>query len=101
MKKQDVTAPYGRVASVREVGWLHRQERRRQGLTLEDVYGVTDLSTRFLSEFERGKEHASVGRVLRALQSLGLDVLVLPRAQAERALRLLARDGQGTAEPRR
>lgn len=86
------------MASTGELGWLHRQERRRQGLTLDDVYGVTDLSTRFLSEFERGKEHASVGRALRALQSLGLDVLVLPRARAERALRLLAQDGLGTAE---
>lgn len=69
------------------LGALFRAERRRRGLTLQDVRDATGLSMRFLSEFERGKENASVGRVLRALSSLGLDVLVLPRAMSARAMR--------------
>ena len=34
---------------------------------------------RFLSEFERGKETAELGKVLAALAALGLDVFVEPR----------------------
>ncbi len=54
------------------------------------MYEATGLSTRFLSEFERGKEHASLGRALFALENLGLDVIVVPRQESERVLRDLA-----------
>ena len=78
---------YGRVRSADEVGRVLRAERKRRGWTLAQVYAATALSTRFLSELERGKENASLGRTLRALESLGLEVLVMPRAQAEAVLR--------------
>jgi len=80
---------YGRMRDVAELGALCRAERRRRSLTLDDVYASTGLSTRFLSEFERGKRHVSVSRALLALQSLGLDVLVLPREVASRVAREL------------
>jgi hypothetical protein len=35
-----------------------------------------------LSEFERGKETAELGKVLKALRTLGLEVIVLPRGRA-------------------
>jgi len=54
------------------------------------MYGATNLSTRFLSEFERGKPHVSVTRALQALQSLGLDVLVVPRGTVAKLTRELA-----------
>jgi HTH-type transcriptional regulator / antitoxin HipB len=72
------------------MGALCRQERSRRGRTLADIYETTGLSTRFLSEFERGKQHVSLTRVLRTLESLGLDVIVLPREEAERLLRARA-----------
>lgn len=78
---------YGRVRSPLELGRILRAERKRRGWTLEQVYAATALSTRFLSELERGKENASLGRALRALESLGLEVLVMPRAQAEAVVR--------------
>jgi hypothetical protein len=34
---------------------------------------------RFLSEFERGKETAEIGKVLKALRTLGLEVIIQPR----------------------
>ncbi len=86
---QPITATYGRVRTPSDLGKLCRAERRRRGITLAQLYETTALSTRFLSEFERGKEHASIGRALRALQSLGLDVIVLPRAQTEKLLHAL------------
>ena len=75
-----------RVRSPETLGRLARRERKRQGLTLDAVYSVTGLTTRFLSEFERGKPNASLGRVMQALQALGLEMLVLPRGDAERLM---------------
>lgn len=77
---------YGRVRSPREIGQLARLERKRQNLTLDEIYSASGLTTRFLSEFERGKPNASLGRVMQALQLLGLELLVLPRGEAERIL---------------
>ncbi|WP_027389844.1 helix-turn-helix domain-containing protein [Chrysiogenes arsenatis] len=62
------------------LGQLFREERKRQGLTLEEVYALTGLSIRFLSEFERGKANASLGRVMLALHSLGLEIFIAPRS---------------------
>jgi HTH-type transcriptional regulator / antitoxin HipB len=87
MARKFTHPPYGRIRSSADAGRLCRLERSRRGLTLADLYETTGLSTRFLSEFERGKEHASIGRALRALESLGLDVIVVPREEAERLLR--------------
>ena len=77
---------YGRVRSPETLGRIARQERKRQNLTLNEVYSASGLTTRFLSEFERGKPNASLGRVMDALQVLGLEMLVLPRGEAERLL---------------
>jgi transcriptional regulator with XRE-family HTH domain len=78
--------PYGRIRSPAALGQLVRLERKRQALTLDSVYAGSGLTTRFLSEFERGKPNASIGRVMDALQALGLEMLVLPRGEAERLL---------------
>lgn len=76
-------------ARVREpaaLGALVRRVRQEQGLTLDGLYEVTGLTTRFLSEFERGTANPSLGRAMDALDALGLTMLVLPRVQAEEAL---------------
>lgn len=84
---------YGRVRSPEALGRLAREERKRQGLTLNKVYSVSGLTTRFLSEFERGKPNASIGRVMDSLQALGLEMLVMPRGEAERLLALRSKGG--------
>lgn len=95
-RERSVPPPYGRVRSPEELGLLARQERKRQELTLDKVYSVSGLTTRFLSEFERGKPNASIGRVMKTLQALGLEMLVLPRGEAERLLALRRRSGGGS-----
>lgn len=81
--------PYGQVRTTEALGSLTRQERKRQGLTLEQLYGLSGLSTRFLSQFERGKPNASLCRVMAALQILGLEMVVLPRGEAAQLLEIL------------
>lgn len=85
--------PYGPVRSPEALGKLAREERKHQGLTLDKIYSVSGLTTRFLSEFERGKPNASIGRVMETLQALGLEMLVLPRGEAERLLALRRKSG--------
>ena len=85
-QKQSSFPAYGRIRSPQALGQLARQERKRQGLTLDKVYSLSGLTTRFLSEFERGKPNASIGRIMDALQVLGLEILVLPRGEAERLM---------------
>lgn len=80
---------YGRIRTSSELGKLAREERRRQGLTLKTFYESSDITTRFMSEFERGK--SSAGRVLETLQMLGLEVIVVPRAEADVLLGYLNR----------
>ena len=78
MAKDEVT--YGAIRTVAELGRLTRAHRKSRRLTLEMVSGLGNLSTRFLSEFERGKETAEIGKVLKALRTLGLDVIIQPRS---------------------
>jgi HTH-type transcriptional regulator/antitoxin HipB len=73
---------YGAVRSTEELGQLVRAHRKSRQLTLETVSGLGNLSPRFLSEFERGKETAEIGKVLKALRTLGLEVIIQPRSGA-------------------
>ncbi len=70
---------YGVIRTTRELGNLVRAHRKKHQLTLETISGLGNLSTRFLSEFERGKETAELGKVLKALRTLGLEVIIQPR----------------------
>jgi len=72
---------YGAIQTAEELGRLVRVHRKRRSLTLETISGLGNLSTRFLSEFERGKETAEIGKVLKALRTLGLEVIIQPRGK--------------------
>ena len=77
MTKDDIA--YGAIRTVEELGRLARAHRKSRRLTLETISGLGNLSTRFLSEFERGKETAEIGKILKALRTLGLEVIIQPR----------------------
>lgn len=81
--------PYGAVRTTDELGALAKAERKRQDVTLERFYGMSGLSTRFLSQFERGKPNASLCRVMAALQMLGLEMVILPRGEAAKLLGIM------------
>ena len=85
MTQEDIT--YGAVQTTEELGRLARAHRKHRRLTLATVSGLGNLSTRFLSEFERGKETAEVGKVLKALRTLGLEVIIQPRGRVTPARR--------------
>ncbi|MHB1587321.1 MAG: helix-turn-helix domain-containing protein [Acidiferrobacteraceae bacterium] len=80
MTQKDI--PYGTIQTPEELGGLARAHRKHRHLTLETLSGLGNLSSRFLSEFERGKETAEIGKVLKALRTLGLEVIIQPRGRS-------------------
>ncbi len=57
-----------------DIGNLARQRRREAGYTIQQLEELLGCGTRFLSEVERGKGGASIGRVLQIAASLGLEM---------------------------
>jgi transcriptional regulator with XRE-family HTH domain len=62
-----------------ELGKLARIARSSFGTSLRDTSAKSKLGVRFLSEFERGKATAEIGKVIQALQAAELDLAVVPR----------------------
>lgn len=62
-----------------ELGIILRQKRKSQGLTLEQVAQHCGLSMRFVSEVERGKPTAEIGKVLFLLNAVGVDLFANTR----------------------
>jgi len=65
-----------RVRSTKELGALLRKKRKDQGLTQAQVAEYCGLGSRFVSEVERGKASAEIGKVLYLLETLGVDLIV-------------------------
>ena len=84
---------YGRVRTVKELGKLIRAHRKSHHTTLHTVAGLGNVSMRFLSELERGKETAELGKALKAMHTLGLDVIVQPRRETPYVAEYLSTGG--------
>ncbi len=69
-----------RIETSEQLGRFARAHRKSRGLTLETASGLANVGPRFLSELERGKETAEIGKVLKALRTLGLEIVIRPRA---------------------
>lgn len=73
--------PYGRIDDPAAVGRAIRHKRRELGVTQAEAAGLAGVGVRFLSELENGKPTAELGKVLRVLGRLGLELWVLPRGE--------------------
>ena len=65
--------------STRDLGRVIRDERRRQGMTQAELAGLADVGLTFLSQLENGKESAELGKALRVMTMLGIDIDANPR----------------------
>lgn len=63
-----------RVTTMAELSSLIREERLRQKLTQTDLAGISGVGITFISQLENGKETAEMGRVIRVLTMLGIDL---------------------------
>ncbi len=71
------------VVDTRTLGRTIRTHRKAKGLTLQQAAGLANVSVRFLSELERGKETAEVGKVIKTLRAMGLDLLLSARRSSQ------------------
>ena len=55
------------------------EARVKQGLTQEDLAGISGVGRRVISEIERGKETAQIGKVLLILAALGIGLYALSK----------------------
>ena len=69
-----------RVTTMTELGSLIREERLRQKLTQTDLAGISGVGITFISQLENGKETAEMGRVIRVLTMLGIDLYAKRRS---------------------
>ena len=75
-------SPYGKIRTAAELGALVRERRRSVGFTQADAAALAGVGPRFLSELERGKETAELGKVLQVLERLGLELRLTTRGEA-------------------
>jgi transcriptional regulator with XRE-family HTH domain len=73
-----IQSPYGAFTDIKAIGALARHHRKDQKATLDTVKQLSDLSLRFLSDFERGN-NSQIGKTLAALKTYGLEVAISPK----------------------
>jgi HTH-type transcriptional regulator/antitoxin HipB len=68
-----------------ELGAAIREQRRRQALSQADLAERIGVNRRWVVDIERGKDRAELGLVLRALEALGIRLLIDDGRRASRA----------------
>jgi len=68
-----------KAATAADIGTAVRNKRKEDGLTLADAAALCGVGYRFMSDLENGKETAQVGKVLKVLTALGLDMIIEAR----------------------
>jgi len=69
------------VINAMALGKAIRRHRKFMGLTQQDAAGLCGVGERFLSELERGKESASLGKALQVIKRLGLRLMLTEQQQ--------------------
>jgi HTH-type transcriptional regulator / antitoxin HipB len=99
--KEPSKATYGRILNVKELGGVIRTFRKSRQLTLEKVSGITNISMKFLSELERGKETAEIGKTLATINQLGLELIIQPRGANKPLFTITKQDKKGKSHERK
>jgi y4mF family transcriptional regulator len=68
-----------KAATVADIGVAIRKKRKADGLTLADAAGLCGVGYRFMSDLENGKETVQVGKLLKVLTALGLEMTIAAR----------------------
>ena len=64
------------MATAADIGMAARTQRKEDGLTLADAASLCGVGYRFMSDLENGKETVQVGKVLKVLNALGLEMTI-------------------------
>ncbi len=72
-------AQLGKNLPLVDLGKAVRLRRRASQLKQNELAGLAGVGLRFISDLENGKPGLEIGRVVRVLTALGLELLVAPR----------------------
>lgn len=75
----ELFVPTTKIRSAADLGAAIRRARKAQGVGLVETAGLAGVGVRFLSELERGKSTASLGKALQVLGRVGLDLTLRMR----------------------
>lgn len=67
------------IKTTEELGKNIRATRKKHGLTQKKLASMAGIGTRFLSELERGKPSAQLGKTLMIANLLGLEIHINER----------------------
>lgn len=67
------------IRSAGDLGKIIREHRKRDGLTLVETAGLTNVGVRFLSELENGKPTVRLDKLLQVLGTLGIELRAADR----------------------
>jgi len=65
-----------KILETREIGQTVKVARKSQGLTQEQLASVSGTGRRFIIELEAGKESCHLGKTLKVLSMLGIEIYV-------------------------
>ena len=65
----------GIVYSTEDLGLLIRSERKAQGYTQTELAELANTSLSVLSNLENGKDSSEIGKALRIVATLGIDLV--------------------------
>ena len=68
-----------RAVTVADIGTAIRKKRKKDGLTLADAAALSGVGYRFMSDLENGKETMQIGKVLKVMTALGLNMTIEER----------------------
>ena len=68
-------------ATAADLGHIVRNERKRKGCTQTKLARYSGVGINFISNLERGKETSELGKTLRVIQTLGLDLSAQTRGE--------------------
>ncbi|WP_236725796.1 helix-turn-helix transcriptional regulator [Solemya pervernicosa gill symbiont] len=67
------------------MGQAVRAHRKQQGATQADFASLCGVGVRFMSDLEKGKPTIELGKVLKVLQCLGVELSLHPRGWQRQA----------------
>lgn len=76
----DKTILHGNIDNSSDIGKCVRAQRKAQGATQPEFAALCGVGVRFISELENGKSTMEVGKVLKVLKCLGLQLTLQPRS---------------------
>ena len=62
------------MSDMKELGAFVANERKRQGITQLQLSQAADVGRRFVVELENGKETIQIGKFLKVIDTLGIDL---------------------------